>query len=84
MIKFLKNKYIDYAIFSSSIFNETTRAKKLAWIDLKMIRDKIKNLVSKLKRAKISAGVDEVGRGSLAGPVVAAAVIFKGILKGLY
>ena len=28
-----------------------------------------------MKRAKLSAGVDEVGRGSLAGPVVAAAVI---------
>ena len=34
-----------------------------------------------MKRAKISAGVDEVGRGSLAGPVVAAAVIFKGSIK---
>ena len=34
-----------------------------------------------MKRAKISAGVDEVGRGSLAGPVVAAAVIFKGNIK---
>ena len=34
-----------------------------------------------MKRAKLSAGVDEVGRGSLAGPVVAAAVIFKGRIK---
>lgn len=34
-----------------------------------------------MKRAKLSAGVDEVGRGSLAGPVVAAAVIFKGSIK---
>ncbi len=30
-----------------------------------------------LKRQKIIAGVDEVGRGCLAGPVVSAAVIFK-------
>ena len=30
---------------------------------------------------KIIAGVDEVGRGSLIGPVYAAAVIFKKMLK---
>ena len=47
--------------------------KKMAWIDLKMIRDK--NLI-KLKKI-IIAGVDEVGRGCLAGPVVSAAVILK-------
>ena len=29
------------------------------------------------------AGVDEAGRGCLAGPVVAAAVIFKDPIKGL-
>ena len=35
-----------------------------------------KNLI-KLKKKIITAGVDEVGRGSLAGPVVSAAVILK-------
>ena len=30
---------------------------------------------------KLIAGVDEVGRGSLVGPVLAAAVIFKKTLK---
>ena len=48
-------------------------AQKMAWIDLKMIRDK--NLI-KLKKI-ITAGIDEVGRGCLAGPVVSAAVILK-------
>ena len=38
------NKTLDYSIISSSIFNETARAKKIAWIDLKMIRDKLKIL----------------------------------------
>ena len=51
--------------------------KKLAWVDLKMVREKIKNLKIKLYKKNLIAGVDEVGRGSLAGPVVAAAVIFK-------
>ena len=34
-------------------------------------------------RSKITAGVDEVGRGPLAGPVVAAAVILKAPIHGL-
>ena len=49
----------------------------MAWIDLKMIRQKIKELKIKLKNNKIIAGVDEVGRGCLAGPVVSAAVMLK-------
>ena len=32
---------------------------------------------------KLIAGVDEVGRGCLAGPVIAAAVIFKNKISGL-
>ena len=36
-----------------------------------------------LKGARLIAGVDEVGRGPLAGPVVAAAVILLGPLEGL-
>ena len=32
---------------------------------------------------KLIAGVDEVGRGCLAGPVIAAAVIFKNNIPGL-
>ena len=52
--------------------------KKFSWIDLKMIREKLKNLnLKNLKKYKIIAGVDEVGRGCLAGPVVSAAVILK-------
>ena len=55
----------------------------MAWIDLKMIREKKINLKIWLKKMVI-AGVDEVGRGCLAGPVVSAAVIFKkGIDLGL-
>ena len=38
---------------------------------------KIKKIKIKLKKNKIIAGVDEVGRGCLAGPVVSAAVILK-------
>lgn len=34
-----------------------------------------------MKKIKLIAGVDEVGRGCLAGPVVSCAVIFKGKLK---
>ena len=33
--------------------------------------------MTNLKKNKITAGVDEVGRGCLAGPVVSAAVILK-------
>ena len=43
-----------------------------------MIRDKKFNF-NKLKKKLITTGVDEVGRGCLAGPVVSAAVILKGI-----
>lgn len=39
--------------------------------------------VTELTSAKIVAGVDEVGRGPLAGPVVAAAVILSGPIDGL-
>ncbi len=38
---------------------------------------KNKEILNKLKKYKIIAGVDEVGRGCLAGPVVSAAVILK-------
>ena len=34
-----------------------------------------------MKKIKLIAGVDEVGRGCLAGPVVSCAVIFKGKFK---
>ena len=47
----------------------------MSWIDLKMIRQKINELNIKLKNNLIKAGVDEVGRGCLAGPVISAAVI---------
>ena len=50
--------------------------KKMSWIDLKMIRDRKTNLKIWLKEL-ITAGVDEVGRGCLAGPVVSAAVVLK-------
>ena len=51
--------------------------KRMAWIDLKMIKKKLQNLVLKLQNNKLVAGVDEVGRGCLAGPVVSAVVILK-------
>ena len=40
-------------------------------------KGKIKETLKSLKMRKIIAGVDEVGRGCLAGPVVSAAVILK-------
>ena len=52
------------------VFNETTRPKKISWIDLKMVRKKLKKLELSLKNKMNTAGVDEVGRGSLAGPVL--------------
>ena len=44
---------------------------------LKNDKRKIKKILKNLKKFKIIAGVDEVGRGCLAGPVVSAAVILK-------
>ena len=46
--------------------------------DLKLIKQKIKRTkYKKLKNNKLIVGIDEVGRGCLAGPVVSAAVVFK-------
>ena len=42
-----------------------------------MIREKLKKIDKFEKKNKLIAGVDEVGRGCLAGPVVSAAVILK-------
>ncbi len=44
---------------------------------LKNVKREIKKVLKNLKKLKFIAGVDEVGRGCLAGPVVSAAVILK-------
>ena len=42
-----------------------------------MIREKSKQIKINIEKKRLIAGVDEVGRGCLAGPVVSAAVILK-------
>ena len=59
--------------FNPSYLIRFPENKKYSWEDLKKLRQKIQDL--KLKFNEIIAGVDEVGRGSLIGPVYAAAVI---------
>ena len=62
--------------FNPSYLIRFPENKKYSWEDLKKIRDKIKDPEVK-NLMKIIAGVDEVGRGSLIGPVYASAVILK-------
>ena len=51
--------------------------KKIFLDRFKNDKRKTKETLKSLKKHKFIAGVDEVGRGCLAGPVVSAAVIFK-------
>ena len=73
----LKNKTFPLMItFSPSYLIRFPENKKYSWEDLK--KNKTKNTRFEYQNLmKIIAGVDEVGRGSLIGPVYAAAVILK-------
>ena len=73
-----KSKIFTIVSFHPAYLLRQPDQKKFSWEDLKKIRDKIKNLNIKIeKKINLIAGVDEVGRGCLAGPVVSAAVIIK-------
>ena len=65
------------SIFSPSLSFKTTGSKKIFLDRFKNDKRKTKETLKSLKKHKFIAGVDEVGRGCLAGPVVSAAVIFK-------
>ena len=68
---------MDNSFISPSFFDASTRTKKTGLDRFKNDQRKIKNFKNTLvlSRVKKIAGVDEVGRGCLAGPVFAAAVI---------
>ena len=63
--------------FNPSYLIRFPENKKHSWEDLKKIRDKSQKILNIKILMKIIAGVDEVGRGSLIGPVYASAVILK-------